>query len=309
MRVLTDPVETGAVTLSLPQDVQAEAFDWEDELFARRVWHVARPAIDDGSARRAVDVIRAARTPLDRGRRRGDLLAVPPRRCALFAEATGVPVAETQAGKGSLPYDHPQSVGALGATGTTAADALAAEADLVLGIGTRYSDFTTASKTVFAHPDVRFVNLNVAAFDAHKLAAVAAVADARRGLEQLTDALAGWHAPAAHTQRAQSSPASGTRPCSVPTTSGTPRCRRSRRCSESSTELSGPRDVVVCAAGSMPGDLHKLWRTRDPKGYHVEYGFSCMGYEIAGGLGVKMAVARHRARTATSSSWSATAPT
>ena len=200
-------------------------------------------------------------------------------------------MAETQAGKGSLPYDHPQSVGAIGATGTTAANALAAEADVVIGVGTRYSDFTTASRTVFADPDVRFVNLNVASFDAHKLVgrgrggrrpARARAAD--RGAGRLARP-AGAHATARPALAREWDDIVRARR----TTSGTRRCRRSPRSSAWSTGSSRPQDVVVCAAGSMPGDLHKLWRTRDRKGYHVEYGFSCMGYEIAGGLGVKMA--------------------
>ncbi len=199
-------------------------------------------------------------------------------------------MAESQAGKGSLRYDHPLSVGAIGATGTTAADELAAEADVVIGVGTRYSDFTTGSKTVFADPDVRFVNLNVTSFDAHKLSAVALVGDARRGLEQLTEALDGWSAPAEHSARATR--LAGEWDDVV---------QRSHDLHHEPlpaqsevlgvvNRLTRDQDVVVCAAGSMPGDLHKLWRTRDRKGYHVEYGFSCMGYEIAGGLGVKMAV-------------------
>jgi 3D-(3,5/4)-trihydroxycyclohexane-1,2-dione acylhydrolase (decyclizing) len=288
MRVLTDPAETGAVTLSLPQDVQAEAWDWEDDLFARRVWHVGRPAVEDGALTRAVEVLRSARRPLVVAGG-GAIYSAATEQLRAFAEATGIPVAETQAGKGSLPYDHPQAVGAIGATGTTAADTLAEEADVVLGIGTRYSDFTTASKTVFAHPGVRFVNLNVAAFDAHKLSAVPAVADARRGLEQLTDALAGWRAPQEHTERAgrlarewdavvQRSHEQGHAPLPA-----------QAEVLGVVNRMSRPQDVVVCAAGSMPGDLHKMWRTRDRKGYHVEYGFSCMGYEIAGGLGVRMA--------------------
>jgi 3D-(3,5/4)-trihydroxycyclohexane-1,2-dione acylhydrolase (decyclizing) len=288
MRVLTDPAETGAVTISLPQDVQAEAWDWDDDLFARRVWHMGRPAVEEGALARAVEVIRSARRPLVVAGG-GTIYSGATDALRAFAEATGIPVAESQAGKGSLPYDHPQSVGAVGATGTTAADALAEEADVVIGVGTRYSDFTTASKTVFAGPDVRFVNLNVASFDAHKLSAVAAVGDARRGLEQLTEALAGWHAPEEHTARAtdlarawdgivQRSHELGHAP--LPAQS---------EVLGVVNRVTRPQDVVVCAAGSMPGDLHKMWRTRDRKGYHVEYGFSCMGYEIAGGLGVKMA--------------------
>ncbi|QMW67734.1 3D-(3,5/4)-trihydroxycyclohexane-1,2-dione acylhydrolase (decyclizing) [Mumia sp. ZJ1417] len=288
MRVLTDPADTGAVTLCLPQDVQAEAYDWPDALFERRVWHIARPLPEPSLVAQAAVLIRSAQRPLLVAGG-GVLYAGADDALRTFAEATGIPVAETQAGKGSLPYDHPQAVGAIGATGTEAADALANEADLVLGVGTRWSDFTTASRTVFAHPDVRFVNLNVAAVDAHKHAGLSLVADALTGLEALTDALSGWRAPAEHTADA------------------TERARAWDAVVEEAygldhepllaqsavigvvNEGTDPRDVVVCAAGSMPGDLHKLWRTRDRKGYHVEYGYSCMGYEIAGGLGVKLA--------------------
>jgi 3D-(3,5/4)-trihydroxycyclohexane-1,2-dione acylhydrolase (decyclizing) len=288
MRVLTDPVETGAVTLALPQDVQAEAWDWDDDLFTRRVWHIARPAVEETVLARAVDVLRAARRPLVVAGG-GVIYADATEQLRAFSEATGVPVAETQAGKGSLPYDHPQSVGAIGATGTAAADALAEEADVVLGVGTRYSDFTTASKTAFANPEVRFVNLNVASFDAHKLSALAAVGDARRGLEQLTEALAGWRAPREHTDRASALAQEWDETVQRAHDRGHTPLPSQSEVLGVVNRLSRPQDVVVCAAGSMPGDLHKLWRTRDRKGYHVEYGFSCMGYEIAGGLGVKMA--------------------
>jgi 3D-(3,5/4)-trihydroxycyclohexane-1,2-dione acylhydrolase (decyclizing) len=198
-------------------------------------------------------------------------------------------VAETQAGKGSLPWDHACSVGAIGATGTTAANALAREADVVLGIGTRYSDFTTASHSLFADPGVRFVNINVARPDAVKLAATTVVADAREALRTLDTALGGHRVPDGHQERTRE--LAGRWNAVV---DGAFAERRGGLPAQAAVigavnEVSGPRDVVVCAAGSMPGDLHKLWRTRDPKGYHVEYGYSCMGYEIAGGLGVKMA--------------------
>ncbi|MGH1562643.1 3D-(3,5/4)-trihydroxycyclohexane-1,2-dione acylhydrolase (decyclizing) [Mumia sp. DW29H23] len=288
MRVLTDPADTGAVTLCLPQDVQAEAYDWPDALFARRVWHVARPLPEPSLVEQAAALIRSARRPLVVAGG-GVIYAGADDALRAFAEATGIPVAETQAGKGSLPYDHPQAVGAIGATGTTAADALANEADVVVGVGTRWSDFTTASRTVFAHPDVRFVNLNVAAVDAYKQAGLPLVADARTGLEALTGALAGWRAPAEHTadatERARAWDAVVEAAYSV---EHEPLLAQSAVIG-AVNEGTGPRDVVVCAAGSMPGDLHKLWRTRDRKGYHVEYGYSCMGYEIAGGLGVKLA--------------------
>lgn len=293
MRVLTDPAATGAVTIALPQDVQAEAWEWPEELFARRVWHIARPVPEPAALDRAVAAIRAAQRPLLVAgggvtySRANDALRA-------FAEATGIPVAETQAGKGALPYDHPQSVGAIGATGTTAANALAAEADLVIGVGTRYSDFTTASHTVFAADDVRFVNLNVSVFDAYKLSATSVVADAREGLSALSAALEGWAASKVHTARAArlagewDATVQAAFDLILPDRDGRPQTAQSAVIG-AVNELSDPRDVVVCAAGSMPGDLHKLWRTRDRKGYHVEYGYSCMGYEIAGGLGVKMA--------------------
>src|SRR5215212_3452641 len=194
MRVLTDPAETGAVTLALPQDVQAEARDWDDDLFARRVWHMVRQPVPEDALARAASILRGAGRPLVVAGG-GVLYSGATDALRAFAETTGVPVAETQAGKGSLPYDHPQSVGAIGATGSTAADALAEEADVVIGVGTRYSDFTTASRTVFASPGVRFVNLNVVSFDAHKLSAEVLLGDARVGLEQLTAGVAGWRAP------------------------------------------------------------------------------------------------------------------
>ena len=288
MHVLTDPAETGAVTLCLPQDVQAEAGDWPEELFDRRVWHIARPVPEPAALERAIAAISAASKPLIVAGG-GVIYSGADDALRDFAESTGIPVAETQAGKGSLAYDHPQSVGAIGATGTTAANSLAAEADLIIGIGTRYSDFTTASGTAFAAEGVRFVNLNVGSFDAHKQSATALVADARVGLVALMEALSGWRVDDSHTRRAT---ALATNWDAVVQTS----YDRDERPLPAQTqiigavnELSDPRDVVVCAAGSMPGDLHKLWRTRDRKGYHVEYGFSCMGYEIAGGLGVKMA--------------------
>ncbi|WP_322769142.1 3D-(3,5/4)-trihydroxycyclohexane-1,2-dione acylhydrolase (decyclizing) [Frankia sp. Cr1] len=288
MRVLTDPAQTGAVTLAMPQDVQAEAHDWPVELLAERVWHVARPLPEPAALARAVEVIASARRPLIvagggviYAEATGDLRA--------FAEATGIPVAETQAGKGSLPYDHPLALGAVGATGTTAANRIARQADVVIGIGTRYSDFTTASRTAFAHPGVRFVNVNVAVQDAVKHAGVGVVADARETLRVLTEALARWSVAAGYRELVGRLAAEWDETVQRAYTLGhTPMPAQSEVIGVVN-EVSDPRDVIVCAAGSMPGDLHKLWRTRDPKGYHVEYGYSCMGYEIAGGLGVKMA--------------------
>jgi 3D-(3,5/4)-trihydroxycyclohexane-1,2-dione acylhydrolase (decyclizing) len=290
MRVLTDPVNTGAVTIALPQDVQAEAYEWPVQLFEPRVWHIARPLPEVGALGKAVAAIRASKRPLIVA---GGGVAYSAATAALreFAEATGLPVAETQAGKGSLPWDHQQAVGALGATGSTAANRLAAEADLVIGVGTRWSDFTTASMSAFADPAVRFVNINVAELDGRKLSGLSVVADAREALQALTTQLTGWRAEPGYTGRASDLAADwdvevslaydvGGDPDAVP---------RQSQVIGTVNDLSGPRDVIVCAAGSMPGDLHKMWRTSDAKGYQVEYGYSCMGYEIAGGLGVKMA--------------------
>jgi 3D-(3,5/4)-trihydroxycyclohexane-1,2-dione acylhydrolase (decyclizing) len=286
MRVLTDPAETGAVTLALPQDVQAEAHEWPAELFALRVWRVPRPVPEPAALARAVETLRRARRPLIVAGG-GVIYSEATDALREFAEASGVPVAETQGGKGSLPYDHPLAVGGVGATGTTAANALAREADVVLGIGTRYGDFTTASGTAF--PEATFVNVNVAAFDASKRAGVAVAADAREALRALTDALTGWTTDATYREeaahRAEEWDATVERAYHL---GNTPLPAQSEVLG-AVNEVSDPRDVVVCAAGSMPGDLHKLWRTRDPKGYHVEYGYSCMGYEIAGGFGAKMA--------------------
>jgi 3D-(3,5/4)-trihydroxycyclohexane-1,2-dione acylhydrolase (decyclizing) len=288
MRVLTDPVETGAVTLALPQDVQAEAYDWPDELFEQRVWRVRRPPPEPELVAAAADALRGARRPLIVAGG-GTIYAEATEALRALAEATGIPVAETQAGKGSLRYDHPRAVGAIGATGTTAANALAREADVVLGVGTRWSDFTTASRSIFADPDVRFVNLNVAPVDAFKQAGLPLVADARVGLEALCGALEGWSADQEHTERARTLAAGWDDVVERAYTLDHGPLPAQSAVIGTVNRLSEPTDVVVCAAGSMPGDLHKLWRTRDPKGYHVEYGFSCMGYEIAGGLGVKMA--------------------
>jgi 3D-(3,5/4)-trihydroxycyclohexane-1,2-dione acylhydrolase (decyclizing) len=280
LRVLTDPADTGAVTLCLPQDVQAEAWEWPEELFERRVWRVRRPVPEAELVAEAAALLRGARTPLivSGG---GTIYSDATDALAAFAAATGIPVAETQAGKGSLPFDHPQSAGAIGATGTTDANAIAREADVVLGVGTRWSDFTTASRSIFANEDVRFINLNVAGIDSTKHSGLPLLADARVGLEALTEALEGasWTTPSFGWDAVVEA---------AYTLGHTPLPSQSEVIGVVN-RVSAPRDVVVCAAGSMPGDLHKLWRTRDPKGYHVDYGYSTMGYEIAGGLGVKMA--------------------
>ncbi len=288
MRVLTDPAEAGAVTLALPQDVQAEAFDWPDELFRRRVWPVARPVPDPEAVARAAEVIGGARRPLiiSGG---GVLYSEAHDSLRRLAEATGIPVADTQAGKGALPWDHPLAVGGVGATGSAAANSLAAQADVVIGIGTRYSDFTTASRTAFQDPGVRFVNFNVASFDSVKHAGVAVTGDARRGIEALAGGLAGYHVGEDYTAEVQRLVADWTRVVDHAYHLGHQPLPAQTEVIGAVNEIAGPRDVVVQAAGSLPGDLQMLWRARDPKQYHVEYGYSCMGYEIAGSLGIKLA--------------------
>lgn len=288
MRILTSQPETGAVTLALPQDVQAEAFEFPEALFEERVWLIPRPPADPELVQRAVGWIKASQAPLLVAGG-GVIYSEASEALRTFAETTGIPVAETQAGKGSLPYDHRLALGALGVTGTPGANRMAREADLIIGVGTRYSDFTTASKTAFQNPRVRFLNINVADFDAHKHSALPLVADARAALAQLLAALQGFRTDPAYQARAETFnrewDAEVTRLYNLehgpPISQG--------EVIGAVNHGAGPRDVVVCAAGSLPGDLHKLWRARDPKGYHLEYGYSCMGYEIAGGLGVKMA--------------------
>jgi 3D-(3,5/4)-trihydroxycyclohexane-1,2-dione acylhydrolase (decyclizing) len=288
MRVLTDPAETGAVTLALPQDVQAEAYDWPEDLFRARVWHVPRPVPEPAALARATDVLRSARKPLIVAGG-GVIYSEASQALRHFAEATGIPVSDTQAGKGSLAWDHPGAVGGVGATGSPAANALAREADVVLGIGTRYSDFTTASRTAFANPGLRFVNLNVTAFDAGKHAGVSLVADARAGLEALAEAMRGYRVDDAYTARAQELSSGWRQVVDHAYHLGHQPLPAQTEILGALNEFMDERDVVVQAAGSMPGDLQMLWRARDPKQYHVEYGYSCMGYEIAGGLGAKLA--------------------
>jgi 3D-(3,5/4)-trihydroxycyclohexane-1,2-dione acylhydrolase (decyclizing) len=288
MRVLTSPAETGTVTLALPQDVQTEAFEFPVALLEPRVWHVPRQPPELAMLQRAVEVIRASKRPLIVAGG-GTLYSEATEALAQLAERTGIPVGETQAGKGSLPWDHPQNRGAIGATGTLAANRLARDADLVIGVGTRYSDFTTASKTAFQDPGVRFVNLNVASFDAFKHAAIPLVADARVALEDLAAALAGYRVDDGYASRVAQLRDEWDAEAERLLHLGHDPLPAQSEVIGAVNAAAGPRDVVVAAAGSLPGDLHKLWRTRDPKGYHLEYGYSCMGYEIAGGLGIKMA--------------------
>ena len=288
MRVLTSPAQTGAVTLALPQDVQSEAADYPEEMFEKRIWHIARPQADSELLAKAAAWIQAAGNPLIVAGG-GVLYSEAMDALSQFAARTGIPVGETQAGKSSLPFDHPQNLGAIGVTGTPGANIAARETDLVIAVGTRLSDFTTASKTAFQNPNVRFININVAEVDAFKHAALPLVGDARATLEALRRAVSSYRVDESYARcivhwktlwEKETDRIFGVQhgpPISQGEVIG------------AVNRASHPEDVVVCAAGSLPGDLHKLWRARMPNGYHLEYGYSCMGYEIAGGLGVKMA--------------------
>ena len=289
MRVLTDPVETGAVTICLPEDVQAEVLDVPLEFLADREWHIRRPRPDAGISHiAALEIIKSKRPFIIAGG--GVIYSDAHAELKRFVEATGIPVGTSQAGVGALNWDHPQLMGSVGATGTTAANRLAKEADLVIGIGTRYSDFTTASRTAFQNPDVKFININVASFDAFKHgSAIPVVADAREALKEFNAELGGYKVDPAYAKQMREEKASWDAVVDAA-------FEDKKLTKPSQTEIIGavqsqtdPRDVLICAAGSLPGDLHKLWRVRDSLGYHVEYAFSCMGYEIAAGLGVARA--------------------
>ncbi len=288
MRVLTSPSETGAVTLALPEDVQTEAFDYPEAFFRQRTWRIPRNRPDRDALARAAEWIRGSRRPLVVAGG-GVIYSEATDALRRFVERTGVPVGETMAGKGSLRYDHPLNLGAIGVTGTLAANRIARDADLVIGIGTRYSDFTTASKTAFQAPDVRFVNVNVAGFDAAKHGALALIADARVTIDELLDLLGGYQVDPAYRAECQRLHAAWEEEVDRIYALRNEPLPSQGELIGAVNELGDPEAVMVCAAGSLPGDLHKLWRSRHPKQYHVEYGYSCMGYEIAGGLGVKMA--------------------
>jgi 3D-(3,5/4)-trihydroxycyclohexane-1,2-dione acylhydrolase (decyclizing) len=288
LRILTSPAETGAVTLSLPQDVQTEAFDYPDALFHKRVWIIARPRPDRALLQQAAEWLRSASTPVIIAGG-GAIYSEATGSLGQFAAATGIPVVETMAGKGTLTFDHAQALGAVGVTGAAGANRIAREADLVIAVGSRLSDFTTASKSAFQHPDVRFINVNITAFDAGKHQALPLVGDARATLDEWLPLMQGWQTPSTYQVRVAREKADWEKEVDrVYAGSG--------KSVMSQAEVVGilnaftrPQDVIVNAAGSLPGDLHKLWRARDPKQYHLEYGYSCMGYEIAAGLGVKMA--------------------
>jgi 3D-(3,5/4)-trihydroxycyclohexane-1,2-dione acylhydrolase (decyclizing) len=291
LSALTDPADCGPATLAFPQDVQTEAFDWPDSFFVRRIHRLRRLGPDEAELAIAAAALRASKRPfiIAGG---GVHYSGACDALAAWAERCGIPVAETQAGKGALAWNHPISVGAIGVTGTGAANALAADADLILTVGTRLGDFTTGSRTLFGTPPARIIGLNVARFDGVKHGALPLIADAYRGIEALGGELADWRAPKAWTARARASMAQWNREAeryTKPPAKGRNAKPTDAQVLGAVNAVAGPRDVLVCAAGGLPGELHKLWRAQGPGTYHVEYGYSCMGFEIAGGLGVKLA--------------------
>lgn len=289
MRVLTDPAETGAVVLAMPQDVQAEAFDWPVEMFEKRVWHVRRPAVSETEMARAAAIIKSAKRPLivSGG---GTIYAEASQELRDLASATGIPVSDTQAGKGAINFDHECAVGGVGSTGANSANHLADKADVVIGVGTRYSDFTTASHTQFKNPDVRFVNINVKAFDAAKHAGEMVVADAKLALAALKEALGDYRVDEAYTKEIASEREDWFQKTAECYGAHDQELPAQTEVFGALNDMMGDNDVVINAAGSMPGDLQCLWQAKTPVQYHVEYAFSCMGYEIPAAMGVKMAL-------------------
>ncbi len=288
MRILISPAETGAVTICMPQDVQAEAYDFPLNFLSKKIWHVARARADKSSLEKAVSVISASKAPVIIA---GGGVIYSDASAALkkLVNRTGIPVVETYAGKGSLKYDEPQNLGAAGVTGTPGAIAMCEKADLVIGIGTRYSDFTSISQSAFQNPDVQFININVSEFDSFKQGALPLIADARETIVDLDRFLKSYKVPNAYASIIKKFNMGWDK--QVGEIYG---YRNAKLVSQGEVigavnDFSSEKDIVLCAAGSLPGDLHKLWRTRDVKGFHLEYGYSCMGYEIAGGLGAKMA--------------------
>lgn len=289
MRVLTDPAETGAVVLAMPQDVQAEAFDWPVEMFEKRVWHVRRPAVSEPEMARAAAIIKSAKRPLivSGG---GTIYAEASQELRDLASATGIPVSDTQAGKGAINFDHECAVGGVGSTGANSANHLADKADVVIGVGTRYSDFTTASHTQFKNPDVRFVNINVKAFDAAKHAGEMVVADAKLALAALKEALGDYRVSEDYSREIASEREDWFEKTAECYGAHDQELPAQTEVFGALNDMMGDNDVVINAAGSMPGDLQCLWQAKTPVQYHVEYAFSCMGYEIPAAMGVKMAL-------------------
>jgi 3D-(3,5/4)-trihydroxycyclohexane-1,2-dione acylhydrolase (decyclizing) len=288
MRVLTSPSETGAVTLSLPQDVQTEAHDFPAELFKKRVWHIARPMPDNVLLEKAIEKIKNSKKPLiiaGGGTIYSDACTILKK----LVNRTGIPVSETFAGKGSLHFSEPQNLGAAGVTGTPGAIEIARDADVVIGIGTRYSDFTTISKSAFQNPDVQFININVTEFDSFKHGALPLVGDAKAILEVIDTELSNYSVSSEYEQKIKDFNKGWDDFVSEIYMEKNHSPAFQGEVIGAVNSFASDKDIVVCAAGSLPGDLHKLWRASHPKGFHLEYGYSCMGYEIAGGLGAKMA--------------------
>lgn len=288
MQVLTDPAECGPVTLALCQDTQTEAYDYPASFFEERVWTFRRPRADALDLAEAVRILRNAQKPFVVAGG-GVLYSEAERTLLNFALRRGIPVGETQAGKSALPDASPVNMGALGVTGTAAANAMAAEADVVLAVGTRLQDFTTGSWALFANPSRKLIGLNVQPFDAGKHRAVPLIADADAGLKELSRALGDWIAPAAWTALAAREKSAWLETAARYTTPGNAALPSDAQVLGVVQAQAKRSDVVLCAAGGLPGEMHKLWQPGAPGGYHMEYGFSCMGYEVAGGLGVKMA--------------------
>ena len=288
MRILTSPAETGAVTIAMPQDVQAEAFEFPMNFFRKRVWRIPRQRADQAILKQAAEIISKAKNPVIIAGG-GVIYSNASKELKKLVNRTGIPVTETFAGKGSLNFNEPQNLGAAGVTGTPGAIAACEKADVIIGIGTRYSDFTTGSQGVFQNPSVQFVNINVSEFDAFKQAALPVTGDARETIKELDKLLKEYKVSDKYAKSVKKSNADWNKTVDkiysldqgLPVSQG--------EVIGAVNNYSSPRDIMVCAAGSMPGDLHKLWKTSDNKGFHLEYGYSCMGYEIAGGLGAKMA--------------------
>lgn len=288
MRILTSPAETGAVTLAMPQDVQAEAHDFPVDFFSKKVWRIARPRADKELLKKAIELITRSKSPVIIAGG-GVIYSEACDELKKLVNMTGIPVVETYAGKGSLNYNEPQNLGAVGVTGTPGAIEACEKADLVIGIGTRYSDFTSVSQGGFQNPKVQFININISEFDSHKQGALSLVSDARETIRELIRQLKDFRVSKAYDARVRKANRDWD---SAVARIYTPADRMHPTQGEvigAVNNFSAPEDVVLCAAGSLPGDLHKLWRTRNNKGFHLEYGYSCMGYEIAGGLGAKMA--------------------
>lgn len=288
MRALTSPSDTGAVTLCLPQDVQTEAFDYPEELFRKRIWSIPRTRPDEYQLKIALNLIHSSKSPfiISGG---GVLYSEATDALKQFVEKTGIPMGETQAGKGALSYDHPLNLGSIGATGSSAANLTAKESDLIISIGTRLSDFTTSSKSQFQNPEVKFIHINVNSMDAHKLSAVPLLGDAKVTLSELNILLSEYKVDSNYSETVGIRKNEWIKEIDRVTGLSPNDKIQQPNVVKIINDTAGEDSVIVCAAGSLPGDLHKLWRTVNPGGYHMEYGYSCMGYEIAAGLGVKMA--------------------